>query len=55
MPGEGSGIVGLRLVAGDSSLGLDPGSQVLVGLARAALPARHRTHQARGSRGSRSA
>ena len=45
VPGEGSGIVGLRLVAGDSSLGLDPGSQVLVGLARAALPARHRAHQ----------
>jgi NlpC/P60 family len=38
VPGEGSGIVGLRLVAGDSSLGLDPGSQLLVGLARAALP-----------------
>ena len=38
VPGEGSGVVGLRLVAGDSSLGLDPGSQVLVGLARAALP-----------------
>jgi hypothetical protein len=48
VPGEGSGIVGLRLVAGDSSLGLDPGSQLLVGLARAALPpARHRdTHTA---------
>ena len=45
VPGEGSGIVGLRLVAGDSSLGLDPGSQVLVGLARAALPPRHRAHQ----------
>jgi hypothetical protein len=45
VPGEGSGIVGLRLVAGDSSLGLDPGSQVLVGLARAALPARHRAHR----------
>ena len=45
VPGEGSGIVGLRLVAGDSSLGLDPGSQVLVGLARAALPATHRSHQ----------
>jgi hypothetical protein len=44
VPGEGSGIVGLRLVAGDASLGLDPGSQVLVGLARAALPTRHRTH-----------
>ena len=44
VPGEGSGIVGLRLVAGDSSLGLDPGSQVLVGLARAALPATHRSH-----------
>src|SRR5262249_1067779 len=36
VPGEGSGVVGLRLVAGDSSLGLDPGSQVLAGLARAA-------------------
>ena len=46
VPGEGSGIVGLRLVAGDSSLGLDPGSQVLVGLARAALPATHRPHHA---------
>ena len=45
VPGEGSGIVGLRLVAGDASLGLDPGSQVLVGLARAALPATHRSHQ----------
>jgi hypothetical protein len=44
VPGEGSGVVGLRLVAGDSSLGLDPGSQVLVGLARAALPALHRPH-----------
>jgi cell wall-associated NlpC family hydrolase len=46
VPGEGSGIVGLRLVAGDSSLGLDPGSQVLVGLARAALPSTHRAHHA---------
>jgi hypothetical protein len=46
VPGEGSGIVGLRLVAGDSSLGLDPGSQVLVGLARAALPPTHRPHRA---------
>ena len=45
VPGEGSGVVGLRLVAGDSSLGLDPGSQVLVGLARAALPAQHRAHE----------
>jgi cell wall-associated NlpC family hydrolase len=45
VPGEGSGVVGLRLVAGDSSLGLDPGSQVLVGLARAALPAQHREHR----------
>lgn len=45
VPGEGSGVVGLRLVAGDSSLGLDPGSQVLVGLARAALPAQHRAHR----------
>jgi cell wall-associated NlpC family hydrolase len=38
IPGEGSGVVGLRLVAGDSSLGLEPGSQILVGLARAAMP-----------------
>jgi hypothetical protein len=38
VPGEGSGIVGLRLVAGDASLGLDPGTQILVGLARAAMP-----------------
>ena len=45
VPGEGSGVVGLRLVAGDSSLGLDPGSQVLVGLARAALPPQHQAHQ----------
>jgi cell wall-associated NlpC family hydrolase len=36
VPGEGSGVVGLRLVAGDASLGLDPGTQLLVGLARAA-------------------
>jgi cell wall-associated NlpC family hydrolase len=36
VPGEGSGVVGLRLVAGDSSLGLDSGTQLLVGLARAA-------------------
>jgi hypothetical protein len=41
VPGEASGIVGLRLVACDSSLGLDPGSQVLVGLARAAKPRVH--------------
>jgi cell wall-associated NlpC family hydrolase len=45
VPGEGSGVVGLRVVAGDSSLGLDAGSQVLVGLARAALPPRHQAHQ----------
>jgi hypothetical protein len=38
VPGEGSGVVGLRVVAGDTSLGLDPGTQLLVGLARAALP-----------------
>jgi NlpC/P60 family len=38
VPGEGSGVVGLRVVAGDSSLGIEPGSQLLVGLARAALP-----------------
>ena len=36
VPGEGSGVVGLRLVAGDASLGLNPGTQLLVGLARAA-------------------
>jgi hypothetical protein len=38
VPGDGSGVVGLRLVAGDASLGLDPGTQLLVGLARAAMP-----------------
>jgi hypothetical protein len=38
VPGEGSGVVGLRLVSGDASLGLDPGTQLLVGLARAAMP-----------------
>ena len=45
VPGEGSGVVGLRVVAGDSSLGVEPGSQLLVGLARAALPPQphHRT------------
>jgi hypothetical protein len=42
VPGEGSGVVGLRLVAGDASLGIDPGSQLLVGLARAAMPLEHR-------------
>jgi NlpC/P60 family len=47
VPGEGSGVVGLRLVAGDSSLGLDPGSQLLVGLARAALPTARHVHSAR--------
>src|ERR671937_3333407 len=40
VPGEGSGVVGLRLVADDASLGLDPGTQLLVGLARAAMPPR---------------
>jgi len=44
VPGEGSGVVGLRLVAGDASLGIDPGSQLLVGLARAAIPLAH-THR----------
>ncbi len=47
VPGEGSGVVGLRLVAGDASLGIDPGSQLLVGLARAALPSVHRHRAAR--------
>jgi cell wall-associated NlpC family hydrolase len=42
VPGEGSGIVGLRLVAGDPALGIDPGTQLLVGLARAAMPPPHR-------------
>jgi cell wall-associated NlpC family hydrolase len=41
VPGEGSGLVGLRLVTGDAALGLDPGTQVLVGLARAAQPSTH--------------
>jgi hypothetical protein len=38
VPGEGNGVVGLRIVSGDSSLGLDPGTQLLIGLARAAQP-----------------
>jgi cell wall-associated NlpC family hydrolase len=43
VPGEGSGVVGLRIVAGDASLGLEPGTQLLIGLARAAQPVtRHR-------------
>jgi cell wall-associated NlpC family hydrolase len=41
VPGEGSGIVGLRLVSGDSSLGLDPGTQLLIGLARATQHVAH--------------
>jgi cell wall-associated NlpC family hydrolase len=41
VPGEGSGVVGLRLVSGDPALGLDPGTQLLVGLARAAMPPVH--------------
>jgi NlpC/P60 family len=45
VPGEGSGLVGLRLVSGDASLGLQPGTQILVGLARAARPSVHH-HQA---------
>ena len=44
VPGEGSGVVGLRVVAGDSSLGIDAGSQLLVGLARAALPPQPQKH-----------
>lgn len=48
VPGEGSGVVGLRLVAGDASLGIDPGSQLLVGLARAAIPPSH--HRQRAAR-----
>jgi hypothetical protein len=47
VPGEGSGIVGLRLVVGDTSLGIDPGSQLLVGLARAAAPSPHHRRAAR--------
>ncbi|HET7808446.1 MAG TPA: C40 family peptidase [Gaiellaceae bacterium] len=47
VPGEGSGVVGLRVVAGDSSLGIAPGTQLLVGLARAALPPRPHHHDAR--------
>jgi cell wall-associated NlpC family hydrolase len=45
VPGEGSGVVGLRIVSGDSSLGLDPGTQLLVGLARAAQPAVHKKQE----------
>src|SRR5206468_12347027 len=47
VPGEGSGVVGLRLVAGDSSLGVEPGTQLLVGLARAAMPKIHREREVR--------
>jgi cell wall-associated NlpC family hydrolase len=46
VPGEGSGVVGLRIVSGDPSLGLDPGTQLLIGFARAAQPAVHQ-HQER--------
>ncbi len=41
VPGEGSGVVGLRIVSGDSSLGLDSGTQLLIGLARAAQHVAH--------------
>jgi hypothetical protein len=41
VPGEGSGVVGLRVVSGDTSSGLDPGTQLLIGLARAAQPPAH--------------
>jgi hypothetical protein len=41
VPGEGSGVVGLRVFSGDSSIGLDPGTQLLIGLARAAHPPAH--------------
>jgi len=47
VPGEGSGVVGLRVVAGDSSLGINPGTQLLVGLARAALPPQQHHRAAR--------
>jgi cell wall-associated NlpC family hydrolase len=45
VPGEGSGVVGLRIVSGDSSLGLDPGTQLLIGLARAAQPLAHQRQE----------
>ena len=45
VPGEGSGVVGLRIVSGDSSVGLDAGTQLLIGLARASQPPAHH-HQA---------
>jgi cell wall-associated NlpC family hydrolase len=45
VPGEGSGVVGLRIVSGDSSLGLDPGTQLLIGLARAAQPTVHQRQE----------
>ncbi|TML52719.1 MAG: NlpC/P60 family protein [Actinobacteria bacterium] len=47
MPGEGSGVVGLRIVSGDSTLGLDPGTQLLIGLARAVQPTVTQGHQER--------
>jgi cell wall-associated NlpC family hydrolase len=45
VPGEGSGVVGLRIVSGDSSLGIDPGTQLLIGLARAAQPTVHQKQE----------
>ena len=47
VPGEGSGVVGLRIVSGDSTLGLDPGTQLLIGLARAVQPTVTQGHQER--------
>src|SRR3954454_4245511 len=41
VPGEGSGVVGLRVVSGDTSSGLDSGTQLLIGLARAVQPSAH--------------
>jgi NlpC/P60 family protein len=46
-PGRtGSGLVGLRAFVSDPSLGLAPGTQLLIGLARAAHPAASTSHAA---------
>jgi cell wall-associated NlpC family hydrolase len=40
VPGSGAGVVGLRIYLGESRAGVPPGTQILVGLARAAVPKR---------------
>ena len=40
VPGSGEGVVGLRIYVGESRSGIPAGTQILVGLARAAVPKR---------------